>query len=654
MPTLFSEHAVLQRSSRVPIWGKGEPGEAITVTLDTVVARSQAGADGAWKVSLDLHNAGPGPFVLTVAGKNRLTIPDVVIGEVWLCSGQSNMTLPLSATTNAATEIAASANPLLREFTVKLQASGDPLNHCEGQWVLAGPATSGAFTAAGYYFGKTVQQKLNVPVGLIHSSWGGSYIEAWMSAQAMDGDPNLKAYKDKVYQDLKGDPDRMKQYVDQYKAWEARNDRQDHPYDAKDYAAPDVSTKDWTPVTVPGSLAKQGLPDSGAIWLRCKVQVPEPATHNYHALHFAINDFDAFYWNGRKIGETTFDKSNAFSTSATATKIRRYDIWAGLMKPGENTLALRIFAPAGDAGAAIANVKIADPPLILGPWLAKAEFALPPLSAEARAAYPAHPPVLPSAQAQPTYLYNGMIQPLLPYAIRGTLWYQGEANAGHAAQYQIALRLLIEDWRAKWDEGNFPFYICQLPNFMAKQKTPSESGWAEMREAQAKMLALPQTGVAVLIDIGEADNIHPKDKKDVGTRLAQLALSKTYGQAIPGSGPTYQRMQVEGGKVRITFAQAEDGLVAKPLPDLPVADSKPPVPNSPGSEIEGFTICGSDHQWHWAQAKIENNTVLVSAPGISAPVAVRYAWADNPTCNLYGKSGLPAAPFRTDDFPHSH
>ncbi len=659
LPAIFSDHAVLQGSDHVPIWGRGAPGEAVTVSLDHASATTQADASGAWKVTLNLHQEGPGPYALTVKGQNQLVIQDVLVGEVWLCSGQSNMELSLAATANAPAEIAASSNTLLRQFKVEKKGSLDPLGDCTGHWVVAGPTTSGGFTAVGYYFGKAVQQKLQVPVGIVNSSWGGSTVEAWMSAEAMDGDPDLKAAKDKIYEMMRDYPAKTKAYTDQYEAWAAQYQRQDRPYDSNAYAAPAVSTADWTPVKVPGAVAEAGLPDAGAIWLRCRVQVAPGGLHTYHPLHVALGDFDAVYWNGTKVGETTAENSTAINTSTQPSNIRRYDVPATAITPGDNILALRIFAPAGGAGTALPGFnKIAEPGLTFGPWLAKAEFALPPLPDAARAAYPAHPLIPAAMPMRATYLYNGMIAPLLPDAIRGVVWYQGESNVDRAMQYRTALRLMIQDWRAKWQEGDLPFYICQLPNYLAKKPAPSESAWAELRESQASVLDLPQTGLAVLIDLGEEGNIHPKDKKDVGERVAQLALAKTYGETIPWTAPVYAGLKIEGGQARITFAHAEEGLVAQALPDhyqvqSSSPETKPLVRNSPGSELEGFAICGADHAWKWAQARIDNGTVVVSSPDVPAPVAVRYAWADNPTCNLYSRSGLPVAPFRTDDFPVS-
>lgn len=290
-----------------------------------------------------------------------------------------------------------------------------------------------------------------------------------------------------------------------------------------------------------------------------------------------------------------------------------------------------------------------------GPWLAKAEFDLPPLDSAAQASYPLHPPMPGPDRAVAAMLYNGMVHPLLPYSIRGILWYQGEANLPRAAQYRTEFTLLIKDWRAKWSEGDIPFYFCQLANMNGKYPMPLESSFAELREAQTAALALPQTGQAVLIDLGEPNDIHFRDKKDAGERVAAIALANTYGKAVPFSGPVYQSMTVEGSAIRIHFQSPDPGLVARDLPATYALKStlpadQPLVRNSPNSPLQGFTICGDDHKWVWADARIDGNTVLVSSTKVPNPIAVRYAWADNPTCNLVSSAGLPACPFRTDDF----
>jgi sialate O-acetylesterase len=324
------------------------------------------------------------------------------------------------------------------------------------------------------------------------------------------------------------------------------------------------------------------------------------------------------------------------------------------VKAGKNVLAVRIFAP-----TALPVLKVAPKSLTVNldsHWKVKAEFELPALAADQLSAVPQPASGADEPQKVPSSLFNGMVNPVIPYAIRGALWYQGEANAGRAFQYRTALPLLITDWRKRWNEGDFPFYICQLANFMAKKAEPGDSAWAELRDAQSSALSLPNTGRAVLIDLGEAGDIHPRHKREVGERLAKIALARDYKIAEPYSGPAIEGSAVEGGKIRVKFGHTDGGLVAAALPATYIVKSvtgetAPLVRNSPNSEVEGFAICGADHNWVWAEAKIDGNSVVVWSDKVAAPVAVRYAWADNPTCNLANGAGLPAAPFRTDDFP---
>lgn len=653
LPSVISDHAVLQKARSVPIWGKADPDEKVTVTFNGAKAETQAGADGKWKVTLDLSASPQGPFELTVEGKNKLVISDVVVGEVWVCSGQSNMEFALKNAADAATELPNSTNSLLRQFSVIKTSVPVPQDDCKGAWVVASPETSGQFTAVGYYFGKKLQQELKTPVGLLHTSWGGSALEAWISEPTMDQFPDLKVTKDKLIGDIKSLPQRLNDFQTQYRAWETKYDRKSNPVGKpEDYAGVGVDTSTWKTVKLPGLLSASGLPDAGAIWIRRTITIPaDKAGTNSYVECGIINQFDTVYWNGAKMAETTIE--NAGSSSP-----RQYSLNGKYVKAGDNVLAIRIFNPAGGIGinAEKAPFRVLNQPLN-GDWLAKVESELPPLAAASKAEYPAPVAGMSRPPQWPTCLYNGMIHPLIPYAIRGVIWYQGETNAGRAYQYRTSFPTMIEDWRALWGQGEFPFYWCQLANYTAKKNVPGDSDWAELREAQTMTLKLKNSAQAILIDIGEADDIHPRNKKDAGERLSRIALAQTYGKSdIVFSGPLYKSMAVEGDKIRIQFSHADDGLMAQPIPSTYVPRSLVPKPvplvrNSPQSELEGFAICGDDKQWKWANATIENGTVVVSSPEVAKPVAVRYAWANNPTCNLYNKAGLPGVPFRTDDFP---
>ncbi|MEI8310284.1 MAG: sialate O-acetylesterase [Verrucomicrobiota bacterium] len=651
LPAIISDHMVLEKSAKVPIWGKADPGEKVTVTLNGQSAKATADADGKWMASLDLKSSAPGPFEMTVEGKNKLTLADVVVGEVWVASGQSNMEFTLIRSLDAEKEIAQSANPLLRQFLVKKNPTHDPLEDTEGSWVAATPEKSGTFSAVGYYFAKKLQNELKVPVGLIHTSWGGTPSEAWTSVEAIDSVPDLKAKREQLWAATEEFPAKKKVFVDGFGAWLKENAREDKPVaDAASFAGMDVSTEGWIPVKVPGTVAAKGLPESGAIWLRKDVNFPSKALANLQ-LNLPIDGFDSVYWNGTLLKQTTYLDALG---SGNVRKYGKYDIPVADIREGKNVLAIRFYAPAGPAKFT-GEPKAGSIPLS-GEWAAKAECEFPALDPQKLAAAPQPPANPPGPQNVASFLFNGMIHPVLPYAIRGAIWYQGETNAGRAYQYRTAFPLMITDWRKQWNQGDFPFYFCQLANFMAKKPGPDESSWAELRDAQSSTLKLPNTGQAVLIDIGESADIHPRNKKDAGERLAAVALAKDYKKSVPYSGPVDDSLKIANGKAVITFKHADGGLVAKQLAETFVVKSQtnetaPLVRNSPSSLLEGFAICGEDKKWVWADAKIQGDTVVVSSDKVPAPVAVRYAWADNPTCNLYNKAEFPASPFRTDDFP---
>jgi len=638
LPPIFSDHMVLARAAKVPVWGKADPGEEVSVALSGQAVRAKAGADGRWKVDLDLKGSASGPFVMTVEGRNKIQIADVVVGEVWLGGGQSNMELPLKRIAGYAGEVAVPPNPMLRQFEVAKTPAGAPAEDCAGVWTVAGPGTIADFSSIGYYFGKTLQKTLGVPVGIIKDCWGGTAVEPWISADSIASVPDLQA---------EAEP-RRKLGTDNIAAlgaWLKKTGREDHP--ASDIAAFTTGlatpADGWTPVKSAGEVSAPGLPKYGAFWFRKGVTLPAAQSHDTQVLEFApVATFDRVYWNGTPIGETTSQNS------AGDIAVRRYFIPASLIHEGANTLAVRIFAPA--VPPAFSWPPQIGPTILAGEWQAKAEFALPPPDATPRA------PKLIPGHAVASSLFNGMIHPIIPYAITGAIWYQGEANSKRAYAYRTAFPLLIKDWRQQWGQGDFPFYFCQLANFRPKLPAPGESDWAELREAQLMTLSVPNTGQAVLIDLGESGDIHPQNKEAAGERLAKIALARTYGKPLPCSGSLYRSMKIEGDKIRLTFTDTGDGLVAKELPASYIVATKnhttaPFVRNTPKSQLEGFAICGEDKKWVWADARIDGDTVLVWSDQVPSPIAVRYAWADNPTCNLYNRADLPASPFRTDDFP---
>ena len=646
LPTIFSEHMVLEKTAKVPVWGKADPGEKITVTLADQTASATAGEDGKWTLNLDLKDSGPGPFEMTVKGKNEIKIADVVVGEVWVASGQSNMEWAVKNTTDAEAEIAKSANPMLRQFLVKKNAIPAPTDQMEGSWVIAGPGTTPGFTAVGYFFGKSLQKELNVPVGLINTSWGGTPSEAWTSTEALNTVPALKDSTERLLKDASTYSQRLKDYVEKLTAWLKANGRDDKKSDPAAFAGLDASKDGWTAVNLPGAITGPGLPNNGVVWLRRDIEFKTKPQEDLKLTFGGIDGFEAFYRNGQLIKELPYD--NILSAGARRT----YTVPASAIKVGNNVAALRIFSPIVPAAVKSLPAQFDGQ---TSKWMAKAEQTFPALAANAEAA-PTAPGNLPTPQNTSSYLFNGMINPVIPYAIKGAIWYQGESNAGRAFQYRTAFPLMITDWRTRWQQGDFPFYFVQLANYQVKESKPAESGWAELREAQSLTLKLPNTGQAVIIDIGESGDIHPRNKKDVGERLAKIALARDYGKDLVYSGPVYQSMKVEDGKVRLTFDHLGGGLVAHPVPEKYDVNSgkkqtAPLVRNSPNSELEGFSICGEDKQWVWADAKIDGDSVVVWSDKVPKPVAVRYGWANNPNTNLYNKAGLPTSPFRTDDFP---
>ena len=483
LPSVIGDHMVLQRGVAIPVWGWALPGESVSVKLTEHEAQALADDTGRWEVRLPKMQAG-GPFEMTVvAADSRLVIADILIGEVWVCSGQSNMEMSVQGSQGGFEEVPKAQYPRMRLFTVEARVAAEPQEDCSGQWSLCSPETAANFSGVSYYFGREIHREVGVPVGLVLSALGGTPAEAWTSERTLRSTNDFRTILD---------------------AWDTM--MTDYPAKKRAY---DKQLRQWQKEAAKARAAGRPIP-----W--------EPNT------------------------------------------------------------------PVGD----------------------------------------------PKHSYRAAGLYNGMIAPLVPYAIRGAIWYQGECNTGRAFRYRALFPAMITDWRQAWGQGPFPFYFVQLPNFMETQSEPGPSDWAELREAQLMTLSLENTGMAVTIDLGEADDIHPMNKIDVGLRLSRVALANTYAQAIPYSGPLYRAMRIQGERIIIEFDHADGGLAARG-----------------GSELKGFAIAGDDQIFHWAHADIEGDTVVVCSDKVPGPVAVRYAWANNPDCNLHSGAGLPASPFRTDDWP---
>jgi sialate O-acetylesterase len=631
LPALVGDNMVVQRGEKARIWGWADAGERVTVSMNGKSETTTAGADGKWEVRLGPFSAG-GPYDMTIAGTDTITVKNVLVGEVWVGSGQSNMEFVLQNSANGAADIAAADFPTIRLFTVTKATSMTPKDDVDGHWDVCSPATAGSFSAVAFYFGRELNRTLKVPVGLIHTSWGGTPAEAWTSRAGLESDPAFRPLVDALDASLKGEPEAMKAYHEAQAKWEAEHLLQDTENKGVGlgYAGADFDASDWKTMAIPQLFETAGLQIDGSVWFRREVEVPADWAGKDLVLTLgALDDYDTTYVNGTQVGATGAETPQYWSA------MRRYVVPGALVRAGRNVVAVRVFDHGGNGGFSGPASKLgigpegAAPMSLVGDWRYKVETGVAPIEVD-WGSQPIAPPGAGNPNS-PTVLFNAMLAPLTPYTIRGAIWYQGEANVDRAAQYRTLFPAMIRDWRRAWGEPDFPFFFVQLANFMDRKPEPSESHWAELREAQTMTLAEPNTGMATIIDIGEASDIHPKNKHDVGRRLALWALAKTYGVGGEYSGPMFESMKAEeNGLLRLRFSHASG---------LRTSDGRP---------VKGFEVAGADGKFVWANARIEDGTIIVSNDAIETPVAVRYAWADNPATNLYNGAGLPAVPFRTD------
>lgn len=635
MPNIFGDRMVLQRGMQVPFYGKAAPGEQVTVTVAGKTATTTADEDGAWKVAI-----GPLPVAnalkVSVAGTNKLTFDDVLVGDVWVCSGQSNMAWRLAAANNAEQEIADADHPNIRLYTVKSTVSHQPLADVPGEWQVCEPGTARTFSAVGYFFGRDLHKKLGVPIGLINSSWGGTPAEAWTPRAALAADDAFAYLLERADTAADKYPELLEKYEEQLAEWEKNTyfvDPGNNGFE-KGWASPDAGTPDWKPMALPGKFADADLNIDGVVWFRRAIEIPAAMAGTDLVLELGvIDDLDTTYFAGKQVGATGLDVENFWSQK------RAYKVPAELVKAGKTVIAVRLVDRWYDAGfmspADTMVLRTADGKhkvALAGEWLYKIAAQRP-----QPAAYSRQPrrPLGPNSPNLASVLYNGMIHPIMPFGIKGAIWYQGESNASRAYEYRTLFPTMIESWRNAWGQGDFPFLFVQLANFMAVQEAPVEnSAWAELREAQTLTLKLPNTAMASAIDIGEATDIHPRNKQEVGRRLALGALKVVYGRDIVATGPTFGTMEVQGRRVVVRFKSVGGGLVP-----------------AEGEALKGFAIAGKDREFVWADAVIDGATVILSSEQVAEPVAVRYGWANNPIGNLYNIKGLPANPFRSDDWP---
>ena len=506
-----------------------------------------------------------------------------------------------------------------------------PLNDVKGQWLVCAPETAVRFSAVSYFFARNLYTHLNIPIGLMNSSVGGTPAEAWTPIDALHRLPGLSEKADQEIAQIQRQAADNQQFPSLREAWEKKYGVEPPPIsqEAKGWSDPNLNVSDWKKVTLPAWWSRLGEKSGGVFWVRKEIDLPESAAGKPFQLFVKLDkeQYEIVFFNGVEVSRAN-DKAPDFYLLPS-----RCTVPGNLVKAGRNVLSLRVVSATERAGLSqigrALGFPVSDSLTVDNEWLMKTESHFAPLPAEALASRP-KPNNLPFRTVS-SALYNGMIAPLVPFGIKGAIWYQGESNAQRHSEYRALLSAMIRDWRAKWGM-KFPFYIQQIVNFMEPPKSADQKAtWPYLREAQVQVAdTVPKCGIAIGIELGETSNIHPKNKQEVGKRLALVALEKTYGEKIESSGPRFDSMKVEGGAIRVTFKHAA-GLNAK------------------GGALQRFAIAGADKSFVWADARVEGDSVVVSCPQVAAPVAVRYAWADNPEgCNLYNAAGLPASPFRTD------
>ncbi len=629
---LFQDHAVLQRDQTIPVWGRGLPGEKVLVRLAGHEAETLCSDDGAWRLRLPPLPAGGPHELVAEAGSGRAVARDILVGEVWLCSGQSNMEWKLADSDQAGSQASATEIPRMRLLTIANPAVVGSTAGIDGHWTICTPATLAKFSAVGGWFGRTLHQALGVPVGLICNAWGGSRIQAWISRSALVSDPQgaaeTRCFESTIWLRPTGEPKQPMTFEE----WERTGAPQDPGNQGLGWgwAARDFDDHAWPTATVPDHWGHDGQPKNGVLWFRRTVEVPATWAGLELEVHLgAVDKHDDTYINGERVGGLSWETAGAWCTS------RVYRVPGHLVQAGPLVVAVRARSHVYDGGltgpASTMQLRRIDDPdarlPLAGTWRFKVEHdwgsvPLPTLGWGS------------GNHNSPSILFDSRVAPLAPYGLRGAIWYQGEANADEATVYRRMLPLMIRDWRRAWGQGDFPFIQVQLANFNRSFEVPGRSNWAELREAQLMALAEPATGLAVAIDVGEALDVHPRNKRDVGLRLARWALAESYQQGGVPSGPLFTGMVIEArGRVRCRFRHWGAGLAAR------------------NGALRSFALAGINRRFNWAEAAIEHDTVVVWCPDVPAPVAVRYAWADNPEgCNLVNNEGLPASPFRSDDW----
>lgn len=613
---IFASHMVLQRDRPNTFWGWAPPGTRISVTIAGRKAGGAADTAGKWTVRISPPPVG-GPYTVEIDGPQHVQLDDVLVGDVWICSGQSNMEMGIGLVKNAQLEIASANYPGMRLFMVQHKIAFSPESVPVGDWSVCTPQSVaaegwGGFSAAAYFFGRELHRRLGVPIGLVQTCWGGTIAEAWTSKPGLRDFPEFKPAIAAVDQLATRSGETASQRLDK---WFQANDPGSK---GNAWAATDLDTSSWKSAEKSTRYEDNGLERfDGVVWFRREVTLPDPLPAGDGLLQLGtVDDLDATWVNGTKVGE-----------SFSYGDMRRYPVPASVLKPGRNVIAVRVLDTGGLGGLMTPQAQVLTVGGVQVPLAGGWKFAIGADLAKGGAL-----PVTANDNPNiPTVLYNGMIAPILPLAIKGAIWYQGESNAGRAAQYQRLLPAMIADWRQNFGQPDFSFFIVQLASFSARHPQPVEDAWAELREAQTLTVKrVPKTGLALAIDVGDARDIHPKDKQTVGYRLALAAMHVAYGQDLPYSGPVFKSSRRDGHTLRLRFDHAGFGLETR------------------GGRLAGFQVAGADRKFAWADAKIEGNEVVVSAAGVLDPMFVRYAWDTDPEATLYNGAGLPTVPFRTD------
>lgn len=628
---LFSDHMVLQQEEEITIWGTASPNISISLSANwTEKLETNTDAEGTWSIKFQTPEAG-GPYSLTIAtDKEEISLKDILIGEVWLASGQSNMEMPLNGwpprdtLLNSKNEIASAGNNMIRMFTVERNLSLERTNDFRGEWFVSSPETAGDFSATAYFFAKRLQKELNIPIGIIHSSWGGTPVEAWISKTSLkelgDYDEALLSLEDPNMVELKNE---------WYSRWRTveipskNNDWLELNLGDLGLSDPNYDASSWEKIDLPGPIdQRENWQMDGVIWLRKSFLLKEEPIEDYTLSLGAVDDMDYTYVNGQQVGLTVGKGKHTFK--------RTYSIPKSLLKKGENLLAIRVIDTGGGGGlndsiTLSGNDESID---LSGTWellpaaeIYEGQFYVYDLKESLSLD---RPNIVEINSHSPTVLFNAMIAPLVPYSIKGAIWYQGESNVGRASQYERLFPKMIEDWRSQW-QINFPFYFVQIAPFnYGNNLSPA------LRDAQRKTLELKNTGMVVTLDIGDPVNIHPANKKDVGERLAGLALKNEHTKELIASGPLYKNHLIEGNKIIVSFSHLGSGLMASELP------------------LQGFEIAGEDRIFKDAKAVIANDKIELTAAGIAVPKFVRYAWKDTSEATLFNNEGLPASSFSSE------